>query len=60
MNFNANSSKEEMLEMRELQRKLISAFVALDGYTIDSKSRFTFALDSYLLSIQMQLELEIT
>jgi hypothetical protein len=38
-----------MLEMRELHRKLISAFVALDGYTIDPKSRFTFTLDSYLL-----------
>jgi predicted nucleotidyltransferase component of viral defense system len=49
MNFNFNSSKEEMLEMRELHRKLISAFVALDGYTIDPKSRFTFTLDSYLL-----------
>ncbi len=49
MNFNSNSSKEEMLEMRELHRKLISAFVALDGYTIDPKSRFTFTLDSYLL-----------
>ena len=49
MNFNFNSSKEEMLEMRELHRKLISAFVALDGYTIDPKSRFTFSLDSYLL-----------
>ncbi len=35
--------------MRELHRKLISAFVALDGYTIDPKSRFTFTLDSYLL-----------
>ena len=49
MNFNFNSSKEEMLKMRELHRKLISAFVALDGYTIDPKSRFTFTLDSYLL-----------
>ncbi len=49
MNFNSNSSKEEMLEMRELHRKLISAFVALDGYTVDPKSRFTFSLDSYLL-----------
>jgi len=49
MNFNLNSSKEEMLEMRDLHRKLISAFVALDGYTIDPKSRFTFTLDSYLL-----------
>lgn len=49
MNFNSNSSKEEMLEMRELHRKLINAFVALDGYTIDPKSRFTFTLDSYLL-----------
>lgn len=49
MNFNFNSTKEEMLEMRELHRKLISAFVALDGYTIDPKSRFTFTLDSYLL-----------
>lgn len=49
MDFNSNSSKEEMLEMRELHRKLISAFVALDGYTIDPKSRFTFTLDSYLL-----------
>jgi predicted nucleotidyltransferase component of viral defense system len=49
MNFNSNSSKEEMLKMRELHRKLISAFVSLDGYTIDSKSRFTFTLDSYLL-----------
>lgn len=49
MNFNSNSSKEEMLETRELHRKLISAFVALDGYTIDPKSRFTFTLDSYLL-----------
>jgi len=49
MNFNSNSSKEEMLEIRELHRKLISAFVALDGYTIDPKSRFTFTLDSYLL-----------
>jgi predicted nucleotidyltransferase component of viral defense system len=49
MNFNSNSSKEEMLGMRELHRKLISAFVALDGYTIDPKSRFTFTLDSYLL-----------
>jgi predicted nucleotidyltransferase component of viral defense system len=49
MNFNSNASKEEMLEMRELHRKLISAFVALDGYTIDPKSRFTFTLDSYLL-----------
>ena len=49
MNFNSNSSKEEMLEMIELHRKLINAFVALDGYTIDPKSRFTFTLDSYLL-----------
>ncbi len=49
MNFNLNFSKEEMLKMRELHRKLISAFVALDGYTIDPKSRFTFSLDSYLL-----------
>ena len=49
MNFNSNSSKEEMLEMRELHRKLINAFVALDGYTIDPKSRFIFALDSYFL-----------
>ena len=49
MNFNSNSSKEEMLETRELHRKLISAFVSLDGYTIDPKSRFTFTLDSYLL-----------
>lgn len=49
MNFNSSFSKEEMLEMRELHRKLISAFVALDGYTIDPKSRFTFTLDSYLL-----------
>lgn len=49
MNFNSISSKEEMLKMRELHRKLISAFVALDGYTIDPKSRFTFTLDSYLL-----------
>jgi len=49
MNFNSNSSKEEMLKMRELHRKLISAFVTLDGYTIDPKSRFTFTLDSYML-----------
>jgi len=49
MNFNFNSSKKEMLEMRELHSKLISAFVAQDGYTIDPKSRFTFTLDSYLL-----------
>jgi len=49
MNFNLNSSKEEMLEMRELHRKLIRAFVALDGYSVDPKSRFTFSLDSYLL-----------
>lgn len=49
MNFNSNCSKEEMLEMRELHRKLINAFVAQDGYTIDPKSRFTFTLDSYLL-----------
>ena len=49
MNFNSNSSKEEMLETRELHRKLISAFVSLDGYTIDPKSRFTYTLDSYLL-----------
>ena len=35
--------------MRELHSKLISAFVAQDGYTIDPKSRFTFTLDSYLL-----------
>jgi len=49
MNFNSNSSKEEMFEIRKLHRKLISAFVALDGYTIDPKSRFTFTLDSYLL-----------
>ena len=49
MNFNFDSSKEEMLEMREQHRKLIGAFVALDGYTIDPKSRFTFTLDSYLL-----------
>ena len=35
--------------MRELHKKLISAFIALDGYTIDPKSRFTFTLDSYLL-----------
>lgn len=49
MNFNSNSSKKEMLEVRELHRKLISAFIALDGYTIDPKSRFTFSLDSYLL-----------
>ena len=49
MNFNSNCSKEEMLEMRELHRKLINAFVTQDGYTIDPKSRFTFTLDSYLL-----------
>jgi len=49
MNFNSNCSKEEMLEMRELHRKLINAFVAQDGYTIDPKSRFTFTLDSYFL-----------
>lgn len=49
MNFNSNCSKEEMLEMRELHRKIINAFVAQDGYTIDPKSRFTFTLDSYLL-----------
>lgn len=49
MNFNSNCSKEEILEMRELHRKLINAFVAQDGYTIDPKSRFTFTLDSYLL-----------
>lgn len=49
MNFNSNTAKEEMLEMRELHRKLIRAFVALDGYTIDPRSRFTFTLDSYLL-----------
>jgi len=49
MNFNFDASKEEMLKMREQHKKIISAFVALDGYTIDPKSRFTFTLDSYLL-----------
>lgn len=35
--------------MRELHKKLISAFIAQDGYTIDPKSRLTFTLDSYLV-----------
>jgi len=55
MNFNFNSSKEEMLEMRELHRKLISAFVALDGYTIDPKSRFTVTRYSRLSVLCMSL-----
>lgn len=49
LNFNSNCSKEEMLEMRELHKKIINAFISLDGYTIDSKSRFTYSLDSFLL-----------
>jgi predicted nucleotidyltransferase component of viral defense system len=49
MNFNFVSSREEMLAMRELHRKRIRAYLALDGYSIDPKSRFTFTLDSYLL-----------
>lgn len=49
LNFNYECSKEEMLELREKHRKIISAHVALEGYSVDSRSRFTFTLDSYLL-----------
>lgn len=49
MNFNLDCSKDEMGEARELHKKIIGEYVALNGYTIHPKSRFTFTLDSYLL-----------
>lgn len=49
LNFNYSCTKEEMLELREKHRRIIRNHVALEGYTVDSKSRFTFTLDSYLL-----------
>lgn len=49
MNFNLDCSKDEMVEVRELHKKIIGEHVALNGYTIHPKSRFTFTLDSYLL-----------
>lgn len=48
MNFNLVCTKDEMIEIRELHKKIISEHVASNGYTVHSKSRFTFTLDSYL------------
>lgn len=49
LNFNYDCNKEEMLEIREKHRKIIESHVALEGYSVDSRSRFTYTLDSYLL-----------
>ncbi len=49
MNFNCDCGRDEMLEIREKHRRIIRAYVSLEGYTVDQNSRFSFALDSYLL-----------
>ena len=49
MNFILDCSAEKMLEIRTLHRQVIRALVQQDGYTIDSKSRYSYTLDSYLL-----------
>lgn len=49
MNFNFVCTKDEMVEIRALHNKIISENAASNGYTVHSKSRFTFTLDSYLL-----------
>jgi len=49
MNFSVECTTTKMLEVRELHRKIIKEQVAMMGYNVDSKSRFTYTLDSYLL-----------
>lgn len=49
LNFNLDCSKDEMISIRELHKKIISAYVQSIGYTIHSKSRFSYSLDAYLL-----------
>ena len=49
LNFNGDYSKEEMEKLRALHKKIITEEAMLRGYTVSAKSRFTFALDSYLL-----------
>jgi predicted nucleotidyltransferase component of viral defense system len=49
MNFNLECTKEEMIEIRDKHKKMINAFVELEGYTVSERSRYTFTLDSYLL-----------
>ncbi len=49
MNLNLVCTKDEMVEIRELHKKIISEHVSSNGYTVHTKSRFTFSLDSYLL-----------
>jgi predicted nucleotidyltransferase component of viral defense system len=49
MNFNLECTKEEMIEIRDKHKKMINAFVELEGYTVSDRSRYTFTLDSYLL-----------
>ncbi len=49
MNFNLDCNKDKMIEIRNKHRKLIKAYVELGGYVVSDKSRYSFALDSYLL-----------
>ncbi len=49
MNFNLECTKDEMIDIREIHRKLIKVHVELDGYEISNQSRYSYTLDSYIL-----------
>lgn len=49
LDFNLNLNKDDLEETRKLHQKTIRENVAINGYQISAKSRFTYTLDSYLL-----------
>lgn len=49
LDFNIDLNKEETKIIRTNHRELINAIIQLKGYTLDSKSRFSYTLDSYIL-----------
>lgn len=49
LDFNRNLNKENLEDVRKLHQKIISENLAINGYQISPKSRFSYTLDSYLL-----------
>ena len=49
LDFNMECSKDSMQDLRKKHGMRIRALMELEGYSIDRKSKFTHALDSYVL-----------
>lgn len=50
LDFLINLSREEMTERREIIRNRLKGYMALQGYQLSGKSRFSHALDSFVFS----------